>query len=828
MSAAVPATLPSWAEELKARFQNGSAASFLLHGAIDDLQPWEAPGAPVAWLEPVAFLARFLGQSRTVISWSAAQGLGFSTPEGEAEVRARLDLRRKALGQAPLGSWPAAPKAALELIRAVMGERGLRVAVVIDGVEAMAPAGSAGQSELTRGMLTALVYEPTPAADAVLVLTTGALSAVDPQLAGSSRLARVHVPPADFRAVRALVAQTLADADEAEVAQVAAGLSGRSLREVRVAVERLLRSPGATTAADLAEAVAAAAQGPRLPTWADELRERYLAGESALFLVHGNVRDLYAWEAEDGSLEWVSLREFLERFLSRHKDVVAYYNVSEGLEFPKAGMEARFVAAVNGAPGAARLLPGQELPRSPEAVLPLMESLITRAAGTVSSAVVLDYVEMIVPMADLGFMGDADKANLVAIQRWSSDPAFLDSDNVVVLCTETLSDVHRRVVGSPQLAPIQVPLPDEAVRMAFIQSIDHAGIAMEMDDAALAKVTAGLTLVQIRGLFRRARQSREEITFRTVSRRKKSIIEQECHGLVEFVDPGHDFSHVGGMERLKTDLMKVAAAIKKGHRTRVPMGIIFVGPMGTGKTFMAEAFAAESGLTCIKFKNFREKWVGSTEGNLEKILQVVDGLGYVLLILDEADRSMGSASDGDGGTSSRVIARLKEFMSDTSHRGRVVVLMMTNRPDKLDADLKRPGRFDLKIPFFFPEQPAERKLVLEALGRKNKLVLEEEADLDPVVEGTAGYSGAELESVLLAAAGHAADEDRSRISQDDLDQAVTDVIPSRDTRMLEFMEMLAVFESTTRRMLPDRYRELGTDEVHQRLDQLRALLGRRV
>ena len=101
-------------------------------------------------------------------------------------------------------------------------------------------------------------------------------------------------------------------------------------------------------------------------------------------------------------------------------------------------------------------------------------------------------------------------------------------------------------------------------------------------------------------------------------------------------------------------------------------------------------------------KNFRERWVGSTEGNLEKILDVVEGLGHVLLIIDEADRSMGNSADGDGGTTSRVIARLKEFMSDTTHRGRVVMMMMTNRPDKLDADLKRPGRFDLKIPFFFP------------------------------------------------------------------------------------------------------------------------------
>ena len=563
-----------------------------------------------------------------------------------------------------------------------------------------------------------------------------------------------------------------------------------------------------------------------LPSWADELKFRYVSGEASMFLLHGNVRDVQPWTDDEGRTRYVPVREFLERFLARTKNPVVYYNVSEGLEFPDRKHEKRFRAIVD----ARRMLDGNapldQVPRTPGGVLPLIEDLITDTVQ--QSAVVVDYLETIVPMGDLGFMGEGDKANLVSLQRWASDPALLSSANVIVLLAENLADVHRRVTASPQLAHVQVPLPDRDVRLDFIRAQDHRGIELEMDDEALANVTAGLTLVQIRGLFRLARQSGETITFRTVSRRKKSIIEQECHGLVEFVDPSHDFSHVGGHTRLKADLMRVATAIKKGQRNRVPMGIMFVGPMGTGKTFVAEAFAAESGLTCLKFKNFREKWVGSTEGNLEKILQVVDGLGYVLLIIDEADRSMGNQGDSDGGTSSRVIARLKEFMSDTSHRGRVVIMMMTNRPDKLDTDLKRPGRFDHKVPFFHPELHEDRVSVLDALRRKNKLDLAEGCDLDEAARKTEGYSGAELEAVLLAAAGRAMDEDREVISPQDLLGAVEDVIPSRDTRMLEFMEMLAVFESSSRRMLPDRFRDLTTDDVHKRLDELRQLLGRRV
>jgi transitional endoplasmic reticulum ATPase len=560
-----------------------------------------------------------------------------------------------------------------------------------------------------------------------------------------------------------------------------------------------------------------------LPAWAALLRARYLAGEASLFLVHGNVRDLHPWVADGKPVEWVDLRTFLERFLARTRDIVAYYNVSQGLCFREKVHEKLFFSSVD----ARRMLRGEPklgaLPQGPASAIPVIEDLIQEP--THSSAVIVDFFEMIAPNGDVAFLSAEDRANLVSVQRWASDPAFQQTDNLVVLVAEHLSDVSRRVVSSPQLAAIQVPFPTIDDRRQFLASQDTSDVKLELDVEALAKVTAGLSRTQIRNILRGAAQSGEAVNFRSVSLRKKSIIEQECHGLVEFVTPDHDFSHVGGMERVKADLLRVAKAVRDGRTSSVPMGMIFVGPMGTGKTFVAEAFAAESGLTCLQFKNFREKWVGSTEANLEKILDLVEALGYVLLIIDEADRSL-SAGESDGGTSSRVIARLKEFMSDTDHRGRVVILMMTNRPDKLDVDLKRPGRFDLKIPFFFPEEPEERERVLRAVLKRHRIAASE-LNFTGAVAGTAGYSAAEIEAVVLAAQNRAHEQDRDVVGQEDLDGAVADVIPSRDTRMLEYMELLAVFEASARRMLPDRYKDVGTDEVQQRLDALRGVLGRR-
>src|SRR5205823_4890328 len=192
----------------------------------------------------------------------------------------------------------------------------------------------------------------------------------------------------------------------------------------------------------------------------------------------------------------------------------------------------------------------------------------------------------------------------------------------------------------------------------------------------------GMTRDQIRKLIAPegklpapSKDARAEID-KLVAARKREIIERECFGLIEFVTPQHGFDVVGGMEEVKKDLLQVADNIRNGRRNRVPMGILFTGPMGTGKTFVAEAFARECGLTTIKLKNFRSKWVGATEGNLEKILNVIRAIGQVVVIVDEGDRAFGNTDgDGDGGTSSRVIARIKEFMSDTSNRGRILFLV---------------------------------------------------------------------------------------------------------------------------------------------------------
>ncbi|HEX8421939.1 MAG TPA: AAA family ATPase [Pyrinomonadaceae bacterium] len=611
-----------------------------------------------------------------------------------------------------------------------------------------------------------------------------------------------------------------------------------------------------------------------LPPWAEDLRRRYLRGEASMFVLHGNVYDSVL---HGGQI--LSLTEFLTGVLLKEsRETIVAYNVSTGARFAKR---------------AAEVVVLEELLLSPEKdrTLAALESVLSTSS---KAAVIIEYAETVAPSGDPNFQADTDRASIVTLHRWSALPEIERRDNIVLLVTENLSELSPKLVSNPKVAVVEVPMPDVETRKRAA-SVANPKLG-ERDAQRYAEITAGLKAVQIisilapppaaeeetrereefiKGILgaspdaaERARKlaqltsgmNQEDIkkliapdadpaaaeteagesaqerarreADRLIARRKREILERECFGLVEFVEPNHGFDVVGGMDEVKKDLLLIAESIREGRTSRVPMGILFTGPMGTGKTFVAEAFARECGLTTIKLKNFRSKWVGATEGNLEKILGVIRAIGQVIVIIDEGDRAFGNTDgEGDGGTSSRVIARIKEFMSDTSNRGRILFLVMTNRPDKLDVDLKRAGRLDRKIPFLYSQTPEEVETVARALVRKNKITTD--VDFTSIREGFAqkliGYSNADIEAVILMANDDAAREagGETATTVEHFQRAASDYFPSRDNELLEYMELLAVFESSSRRLLPPKYAAMTPEELDARLRLLRVTVGSR-
>ena len=548
-----------------------------------------------------------------------------------------------------------------------------------------------------------------------------------------------------------------------------------------------------------------------LPAWAEDLRRRYLRNEASMFVLHGNVYDvvLYGGKA-------LSLSSFLtDVLLKDSKDAVLLYNVSTGVRFTKRGP---FADAMDDLVGVTQK----------DRVLPALEKLLSASSRT---AVVLEYAEALAPTGDPAFQGDSDRAALVTLHRWSFLPEIEKGDNVVLLVAENLTDLSPKLLSNPKVAVVEVPMPDTATRGQAAKQADPD--LSEKDASRYAGQTAGLKVVQITSLLSAGMTDTARLEAdRLIGIRKREILERECFGLVEFVVPEHGFEVVGGMEEVKKDLMLIAENIREGRTSRVPMGILFTGPMGTGKTFVAEAFAKECGLTTIKLKNFRSKWVGATEGNLEKILNVIKAIGQVVVIIDEGDRAFGSGEgESDGGTSSRVIARIKEFMSDTSNRGRILFLVMTNRPDKLDVDLKRAGRLDKKIPFLYSQTPEEVENVARAQVKKNHISTKVDftAIREDFSKKLVGYSNADVEAVILMANDDAAQQNGgdAEVEARHLTNAAHDYFPSRDAELLEYMELLAVFESSSRRLLPAKYANMTSEELDARLRLLRATVGSR-
>src|ERR1044071_7866663 len=197
------------------------------------------------------------------------------------------------------------------------------------------------------------------------------------------------------------------------------------------------------------------------------------------------------------------------------------------------------------------------------------------------------------------------------------------------------------------------------------------------------------------------------------------MIEAESGGLLEFVQSRFDLGMVAGHQAAKKKLYDEARAIKAGKTGVVPMGYVICGPVGTGKTFLTTCFAGEIGIPAVTLKNFRSMWQGVTEGNLERILNLLKAMSPIAVIVDEADAQLGNRSaSGDSGVSNRVFAQIAQFMGNTELRGKVIWFLLTCRPDLLPVDLKRQGRAEEHIALFYPETDEERLALLRAMQKK--------------------------------------------------------------------------------------------------------------
>lgn len=551
-----------------------------------------------------------------------------------------------------------------------------------------------------------------------------------------------------------------------------------------------------------------------------------------MFVLHGNVRDLLP-VSDGGETKYCGVTEFLVDQVFGRWDLVLGYDLSRGLR-ALAGDDADRLRAMSqylisrwGEPAS--------WPRDPDKALAGLETFVERnlleePANRKSLALVFDYAQFLVPTSDLDSLAQGRAARLVRFLSWAQNPLIKRVNNAFVLIVDKLVELNERLVQSPHVATIEIPLPNQDEREKFISAAtgEDASKFAGFPTAQLAKTSNGLTLTNLSVVLTQAARTPGKFDAAQFRQLKKTMIERQCQGLVEIIEPKHTLELVVGLDHAKERLQQDAKWIGEGQLDSAPMGYLICGPVGTGKTFLAECYAGSIGIPCLALRNFRSKYVGETEGNLELVLGVLRSLGPVVVIVDEADAALGNRqASGDSGTSARVFSMIASQMGDTRFRGQIIWMLLTSRPDLLPIDLKRQGRAEVHIPLFYPTKAEDITQMLRMMAKKNKLWLADDAI--PSVDPARRLSGADLESIVIGARRIALAAGREVVGRAELEQSLVEFIPSAQGLEKELQELAAVLECTQKSFLPAEWQEKvakpgGRSELQERMVAIRQLI----
>ena len=321
-------------------------------------------------------------------------------------------------------------------------------------------------------------------------------------------------------------------------------------------------------------------------------------------------------------------------------------------------------------------------------------------------------------------------------------------------------------------------------------------------------------------------QEGDVLTREYLVQKKQEIIEAEAAGLLKFVDIDLGLDFVAGHEFVKNRFRQAVKAISQGMFEALPMGYLICGPIGTGKSFLVSAFASEIGIPMVKLCNLYAHSNGSTEYNLEKVINILKAMSPVAVMIDEADSLLGARDSKDNSYSS-LFAQIASFMGETQYRGRIIWFLITSRPDLIPVDLKRQGRAEEHLALFYPDSTEEKCELFETMQRKLSLKVTGVNFKDIVREISFEISGADIESILVRAKMNAVISHRTMITKDDLLKTIQDFIPAAYPYEIELQNLVASIECTSKEMVPKKYRDMSRQKLLSEIMEIKQMLGER-
>jgi hypothetical protein len=438
---------------------------------------------------------------------------------------------------------------------------------------------------------------------------------------------------------------------------------------------------------------------------------------------------------------------------------------------------------------------------------------------------IIEGADLILPEGEITSLSDTDRHRVSICHDWFSDPGFMNADDSVILLSESRSLMNHRVARLPQMLDVSIPSPDEGTRAHFIswfgsRPAHRSRVKLWGTERELGQLTAGLSIHAIMQMLKGAVHEERILSQEDVVAKVEEYIQGQLgEDVVEFKKPSHTLENVIGYDRLKKFLRdELVPRFSSAGDDALP-GAAVCGPIGSGKTYIFEAVAAELDMVVLVLKSIRSQWFGQTDVIFERLRRVLEALAKVIIFVDEADTQFGGVGPETHETERRLTGKIQAMMSDPRLRGRVVWLLMTARIHLLSPDIRRPGRTgDLIIPVLDPEgedRKAFFRWVVEPV-LKRPLTEQEFSRLDALTKDYAVASFASLRSELKAKAARLG----GSLQLDQIVETVNDLLPPAITETRRYQALQALVNCTRKSLLPNpnvtqKERQAWAEEIRQ-------------